>query len=359
MKILYAVQATGNGHITRARIMAEAFKQLNIEVDWIFSGRPKEELFDMQPFADYKAFSGLTFAIKNGSIQYVKTAFKNNLFKFIRDLFRVDFDGYDLVINDFEPITAWAAKIKGIKTTGLSHQMSFQKEIPTAGGNFIARFVLKHFAPVSRAVGLHWDDFGQNLLPPVIEAATRPSQLHNKQILVYYPFVDSQQLIEWFAPFEQFNFHIFHGKKIESGHQHINFYPFSRSHFQEKQLLCCGVITAGGFELPSEAIDLGHKLLIIPLQNQMEQQSNALALKEINRATIDTQFNHRTLEQWLQQPAHPPEHYPNVAYEVAKWLVNSENESLASLSKRLWSATRNQQSDRDNSAKNIIAFANS
>lgn len=340
MKILYAVQATGNGHITRARIMAQAFQSLGVEVDWIFSGRAREALFDMQAFGNFQVFSGLTFAIKNGSIQYVKTAFKNNLFKFVRDLLSIDFNGYDLVINDFEPVTAWAARIRGIKTTGLSHQMSFQKPIPTAGGNFIAQLVLKHFAPVNQAIGLHWDDFGQDLLPPIIEAPEQPSQLDSRQILVYYPFVEPQKLIDWFAPFEHFNFEIFHGCKTESGYKHINFYPFSRHHFQQKQQLVCGVITAAGFELPSEAIEYGHKLLIIPLENQMEQQSNALALKEINRATIDTQFNHRTLEQWLQQPTYPPKHYPKVAYAVAKWLVNSENESLANLSKRLWSETQ-------------------
>jgi len=36
MKILYGVQGTGNGHLTRARVMAKACKEKGIEVDWIF-----------------------------------------------------------------------------------------------------------------------------------------------------------------------------------------------------------------------------------------------------------------------------------------------------------------------------------
>ena len=60
----------------------------------------------------------------------------------------IDFRGYDIVINDFEPITAWAAKLKKVKTIGISHQMSFKKEIPISGKDFIANSVLKNFAPV-------------------------------------------------------------------------------------------------------------------------------------------------------------------------------------------------------------------
>ena len=45
MKILYGVQGTGNGHVTRARIMAKAFAAKGVEVDWVFSGRPREDFF--------------------------------------------------------------------------------------------------------------------------------------------------------------------------------------------------------------------------------------------------------------------------------------------------------------------------
>ena len=47
MKILYGIQGTGNGHITRARVMASCFKELGIDVDYVFSGRPEKDYFDM------------------------------------------------------------------------------------------------------------------------------------------------------------------------------------------------------------------------------------------------------------------------------------------------------------------------
>mgnify|MGYP000683759836 CR=1 FL=1 len=53
MKILYGIQATGNGHISRSRVMAKYFAQAGIEVTYLISGREQSELFDMEIFGDY------------------------------------------------------------------------------------------------------------------------------------------------------------------------------------------------------------------------------------------------------------------------------------------------------------------
>ena len=58
MKVFYGVQATGNGHITRARAMAPKLKQAGIDVTWMFTGRPWEQLFEMEVFGDYEWLTG-------------------------------------------------------------------------------------------------------------------------------------------------------------------------------------------------------------------------------------------------------------------------------------------------------------
>ncbi len=339
MKILYAVQATGNGHITRARIMAKALKQLDVEVDWVFSGRSKNELFDMDDFGDFKCYQGLTFVIKNGKIKHLATAFNNNIVQFIRDVKSVSFKGYDLVINDFEPVTAWAAKLQKVDNIGISHQMSFKGKIPVAGKNFIAELVLKNFAPVKTPIGLHWDDFEQNLLPPIIDSHNGVANNNLKNVLVYFPFCEPDDLINWFAPFKDYQFHIFHGCEQSTGFEHIKLYDFSREKFQTMQNECSGIITGAGFELPSEAIAMGHKLLVLPLAGQMEQQSNALALAQIKRATVLHEFSHQALKEWLAQPALNPQPYPDVAKALCEWLVDKNKNCLQQLSKKLWHKT--------------------
>ena len=109
MKILYGIQATGNGHISRGRVMAKYLAEQNFEVTYLFSGREQNQLFEMEVFGDYLWREGLTFVTQYGKIDYLKTAAGNNIFRFINDIYQLDVEPYDLIITDFEPITAWAA----------------------------------------------------------------------------------------------------------------------------------------------------------------------------------------------------------------------------------------------------------
>jgi uncharacterized protein (TIGR00661 family) len=44
---------------------------------------------------------------------------------------------------------------------------------------------------------------------------------------------------------------------------------------------CYGIITAGGFETPAEAMYMNKKLLSIPIMRHYEQECNAAALKKM------------------------------------------------------------------------------
>ncbi|MCO6547308.1 MAG: hypothetical protein J6583_05980, partial [Gilliamella sp.] len=56
MKILFGVQGTGNGHVSRCRTLAKALKKAGADVVYIFSGRDPKDYFDMQVFGDYKTY---------------------------------------------------------------------------------------------------------------------------------------------------------------------------------------------------------------------------------------------------------------------------------------------------------------
>ncbi len=77
----------------------------------------------------------------------------------------------------------------------------------------------------------------------------------------------------------------------------------------------------------------------------MEQQSNALALEQIGRATVLHAFSKEKLKEWLTLPIPQPTPYPDVALELAKWLVSPKSESLESLSKKLWQQVQELDSD--------------
>ena len=109
-KIFYGVQGTGNGHITRARVMAKALYAAGFDVTFQFTGRPADKYFDMEIFGDYQVKAGLTFNTNKGQVSYLKTALEAQPISFMRDIKALDLSGYDLVISDFEPVTAWAAR---------------------------------------------------------------------------------------------------------------------------------------------------------------------------------------------------------------------------------------------------------
>lgn len=327
MKVFYGVQATGNGHITRARVLAPKLKEAGAEVTYLFTGRPWEKLFEMDIFGDYQWRAGLTFETKAGGMRYLKTAFRNNLATFVRDVKTLDLSPYDVVISDFEPVTAWAARLQGIKTVGIGHQYAFAYDIPKAGADILGRLVLRYFAPVTVALGVHWHHFRHPILPPIIETEFEPAEVQPDKIVVYLPFEDVNQVVRLLKPFRHHQFHIYSSTMADERHPrpgHIQIKPLSRKGFQRDFAEAAGVICNSGFELTSEALHLGKKLLVKPLRGQMEQLSNALALEVLQLGQVMQILDGHTIEVWLQQSRATQVSYPDVSRAIVDWLMQGD-----------------------------------
>lgn len=343
VKLFYGVQATGNGHITRARAMAPKLRQAGIETTFLFTGRPWENLFEMDVFGDYLWRPGLTFATQSGQVRYLKTAFRNNLPAFVRDVKNLDLSGYDLVISDFEPVTAWAARLQGIKAVGIGHQYAFGYDIPKGGTDFMGTQVLRHFAPVSVGLGVHWHHFHQPILPPIIETDAASQPVQPDKIMVYLPFEDVNQVVRLLAPFRRYEFHVYSptpldGVPPQSGHIQVK--PLSRSGFQRDFADAAGVICNAGFELPSEALQQGKKILVKPLHGQLEQVSNALALDVLQLGEVMQHLDGPAIEAWLDQSRAIQVRYPDVAQAVADWLLRGEPAVDKTWIDGIWSQVR-------------------
>ena len=338
MRILYGVQGTGNGHLTRARIMAKALAAAGAQVDWIFSGRPKEKFFDMEAFGDYQVYRGLTFATESGKILYVKTAMTSNLWRLYQDTKKVNVEGYDFIINDFEPVSAWAAKQAGKKVIGISHQNAFFYDIPKQGGNIVIEWFMRNFAPVTLPIGLHWHHFNQPILPPLVEPSQYSNEFTPGHYLVYLPFAGLPDIMPQLRQFPGYHFYVYQPvpEAFDEGHIHVR--PFSREGFQQDLHRCEGVICSTGFELPSEALQLGKKILTQPVAGQMEQKSNALALQKLGYASVTKELSVEAIGKWLPLPKPDPIPYPDVSRALVKWLVETGGENIQQLQKELWQA---------------------
>lgn len=339
MKILYGVQGTGNGHLTRARIMAKAFAAVGAQVDWIFSGRDRENYFDMADFGDFQSYRGMTFATRHGKVQLLKTIMKSNLAQFYTDIKQINVEGYDFIINDFEPVSAWAAKRAGKRVIGISHQNAFLYNIPKADCNPVINWFMRNFAPVSLPIGLHWHHFNQPILPPLVESSHYPNISTPKVYLVYLPFRELDDILPTLREFTGYDFFIYQPVSHAYDINHIHVRPFSREGFQQDLHRCEGVICSAGFELPSEAIHLGKKILVQPVAGQMEQQSNAIALEKLGYGRATMQLDATTLGEWLpQKPPVKPRHYPDVASALVQWLMNGGSDDIEEL-QQLWQAS--------------------
>jgi len=320
MKIFYGVQGTGNGHITRARVMARELYAAGIDVTFQFTGRPQDKFFDMEVFNGYQHREGLTFNTDKGQVNYFKTAMEASPIRFIKDIKALDLSSYDLVISDFEPVTAWAAKAQNKQVLGIGHQYAFNHDIPRQGSDPLADSVMKNFAPVNVGVGLHWHHFGQAILPPIIETLDAKSSVQKDKILVYLPFEQQEMVIKFLSPFKDFQFHLYSPNPITSPHQHIVCHALSRDGFQKDLHECIGVISNAGFELASEALQLGKKILAKPLHAQMEQISNAAALEQLKYGHTMHDMDSSKIEKWLYDSHSVRITYPNVARLIVDWI---------------------------------------
>lgn len=336
MKIFYGVQGTGNGHITRARMMAKALYAAGFDVQFQFSGRPADQYFDMEVFNAYQIRQGMTFNTHKGKVSYWKTALQANAVRFIQDVRQLDLSGYDCVISDYEPVTSWAAKRQKKPVIGIGHQYAFNHAIPRKGADPLANQVMKHFAPADIGVGLHWHHFGQAILPPIIDTPQLPRHTLKQKVVVYLPFEEPEDVMTHLAPFKTFDFHVYAPKPIASKHAHIDFKPLSREGFQADLYDCAGIISNAGFELASESLQLGKKILAKPLHAQMEQISNAAALEQLGYGHTMFDFDAQTIERWLHDAKAVRVTYPDVAKLLVQWLIDGKPAMDDDFIERVW-----------------------
>jgi len=338
MKILYGIQGTGNGHITRARVMAKALKQRNVDVDYVFSGRPEEQYFDMQRFGNYRCFEGLTFHYEHGKVHYLKTAQKARLVRLIKDIRNLDVSNYDLIINDFEPVSAWAAKRANIPVINISHQAVFTFDrVPSKDLSWLNRQIINYFAPADLSLGVHWYHFGHTIIPPFIERESVVQPLPSEAILVYMPFEDVEDITDWLNGEHNHKFIVYHPNIEENKDEGaISFRKTCRNGFLNDLEACSGVIANAGFELSSEALSLGKKLLLKPLEGQFEQASNAQTLNELGLAHVMFGLDEAALETWLADTGNEAINYPDDPGPVVDWLLAGDYKNPEVLCQQLW-----------------------
>ena len=337
MHILYGIATTGNGHISRSRIIINALKKRGHSVNVILSGRKKKDLFDIEELHPYQIKKGFTFSSSEGRISYLKTVLNSSPIEFFKDVKSIS-NIYDLVITDFDPISAYAAKKNKIPCMGIGHQYSFYKDIPmTNKMKFSSMFFPKIYAPVNFSIPFHFHHFNQSILPPFIDPLLhdrRDKEKKNNQILVYLPWENLNDTIATLKTISK-KFIIFtnveHIQKIEN----ITLKPFSNKHFKYDLMKCRSLITNAGFQLTSEALFLGKPILCKPVKGQPEQEHNAKILHDLGYATVSQEINATTIKDWLNKSKNIKIDFSNPIGVIVDIIENREKDFSNEI-KRLW-----------------------
>lgn len=282
LKILYSVQATGNGHISRA---SEVYQYLSKygTVDILLSGSNCNLPVDLP--VKYR-LSGISLFYKHGGgLDYWKMFKQLNPFKIIKQIVSIPVHQYDLIINDFDSLTSLACRLRKVKSVHWGHQASFQytKSPRPEKSDTLGEWVLKNYCKASVHIGLHFLPYDLGILPPIIKESVRQTNPSNQgHLTVYLPQYSIKELINNLSSLNFVPIHIFTSQvKEPQKHQHITCYPVDKDTFSNSMIHCAGLITAGGFESPAEALYLGKKLIIIPIRGQYEQLCNSAALSKM------------------------------------------------------------------------------
>lgn len=319
MKILYAIQGTGNGHLARAEDIIPEL-QKHGKLDLFVSGAQAD--IKLSYPVKYKS-KGLSFYFgKGGGVDLLKTFRKNSSKDVYKEIKEFPVEKYDLVINDFEPISAWACRRKNIPCVALSHQSALLSPKVPSPKHYdpVGDWILKNYAPAQAHVGFHFASFDKHIYTPVIRAGVRnASNTMLDHYTVYLPAYDDRKLVPLLAKLPHVRWHIFSKHTKKAYHiGKLSVYPVNKEEFEASMTSAKGVLCGAGFETPAETLYLHKKLMVVPMKNQYEQYYNAIALKELKVPVLKNIKKKRleAIAEWVESDTVVNIEYPNITEQA-------------------------------------------
>jgi uncharacterized protein (TIGR00661 family) len=319
MNILYGIQGTGNGHVCRAIDIVPLLSS-KAKVDVLISGTQSDIRL---PFPTRYNFGGLSFIFgKKGGVDLLETYRRSHIKSFLREVYSLPVEEYDLVISDFEPVTAWACVLKNKPCIALSHQAAIlNKNVPHAKHiDPVGKAILKRYAPASVHFGFHFASYDDNIFTPVIRKEVRQAIVsEGGHYTVYLPAYSDERIISVLEQCEDVKWHVFSkhfSYELES--ENVSVYPLDPSKFVSSMASSAGVLCGAGFETPAEALFLGKKLMVIPMKKQYEQHCNAAALRELGVPAMKSLKSKHlpVLLDWLHHGEVIKVDYPDMTEEI-------------------------------------------
>ncbi len=290
-KVIYGYSGEGSGHSTRAREMARCLIEAGHEVRLASYDRGFENLS-----SEFNVFEieGLTISSEDNRVSVLKTIGENLLrlpagnraLWQLRDVFK-EFKP-DVVITDFEPMTAYLAEHFDVPliTIDNQHRMRYVEYTVPPGQEREAKVIrrlIRAMVPwpsVSLITAIARGKLTNDrsfLYPPLVSQDVRELQCSDDGHILVYLTSGFDSLLPILKTYSREQF-VVYGYDRELQDENLAFKRASRAGFIDHLARCKAVIATAGFTLISEALYLGKPYLAMPMSGQFEQELNAYQL---------------------------------------------------------------------------------
>jgi uncharacterized protein (TIGR00661 family) len=334
MKIMFCVLGEGRGHMTQAMAVKEMAEAAGHQVVAVTLGvsaqRPMPAYFASAMKIRVRQLPTLEFKYKNNrSVSNTATLLGvfGQLPKYFRLLRQLDAivaeTQPDVILNFFEPIAAFytITRRRRPPVVAIGHQFMFQHPgYVQAPQLWKQLWSLKIYTRLlgARATKLALSlypapDLPERRLlvgPPILrkQLFTLTANPQGDFVLVYLlNHGYAEQISAWSAKNPQTKLHCFYDKPGAPAEEHVSptltFHRLDGEKFLTLMAECQHVVCTAGFESVSEAAWLGKPLFLVPVENHVEQQVNALDAQQFGLGLAETSFN---LDRLKELPARLP-----------------------------------------------------
>ncbi len=284
MRIVYGVQSQGQGHANRAAVVIRALRSRGHRVDVWTSGHPPPPYFvpTRHVAAPIFAIAGGRLAVR-ASLAGLRRAVPvlwRAAGELARELVR---DRVELVLSDFEPVTAWAADRAGVPAVGIAGQYRMTRTDAPHPGSALDRAIALAMITACTPRLTRWLAVSFTPLRPtrprtavigplVDDELRRATPAAGEHVLVYTYGRPAAEVIAALPPPHRYRVY---GLGGPARHGHVELCATDRAAFVRDLVTCRAVVGNGSFQLASEAAVLGKPMLAIPFAAQYEERFSA------------------------------------------------------------------------------------
>ena len=320
--MMFCVLGEGRGHITQTMAVKEMAEATGHQVVAVTLGvsaqRPVPEYFASAMKLPVRQLPTLEFKYRNSkSVSNTATLLGvfGNLPKYRRILRQLDDlvreTRPDVILNFFEPMAAFYALTRCHRppVVAIGHQFMFQHP-----GYVRAPHLCKQLLSIklyTRLIGARATKLALSLYeapdlpakrilvgPPILRKQLFSLQPNpNGQFTLVYLLNHgyAEQITQWSDAHPQTKLHCFYdkpGAPAEFAHSPaLTFHRLDGEKFLQMMAECRHVVCTAGFESVSEAAWLGKPVFLVPVENHVEQQVNAIDAEQFGLGLAERRFN--------------------------------------------------------------------